>query len=138
MPILIRKKPKHPPIDCDAVEERIRNGDKSISFQEHRALRQRDQAKESELIGRGTAAAMLGITVRTLLRWHHENFGPERLKISDYRYRYRISDVRAWVDEHGHDSHRPRSSRKRPSTTSSTAPASMTSAKCGHEGSLVG
>jgi hypothetical protein len=122
MPILIRKKTNNPPIDCDAVKERIRNGDKYISFQEHLALWQRDQAKERELISRGTAAAMLGITVRTLLRWHHANFGPERL-ISNCRYRYRISDVRAWVEERGHDSHRPRSSRKRPSPTSSSAPA---------------
>jgi predicted DNA-binding transcriptional regulator AlpA len=135
MPILIRKKPNNPPIDCDAVEERIRNGAVSISDQEHRALWQRDQKRE--IISRDTAAAMLGITVRTLLRRHHDKFGPERVTITPRRYGYRKTEVQSWVAEHGRGSHRPRSSREAPPTTSSTAPASVSSAKSGHEGSLV-
>jgi hypothetical protein len=45
---------------------------------------------------RATTAKMLRITVRQLLRWHHQGKGPPR---GDHGYgiRYRISDIEAWL-----------------------------------------
>jgi predicted DNA-binding transcriptional regulator AlpA len=110
MPLLIRKKTNIPPIDCDAVEERLRNGASPflVSEAEYAAMGKRDTIKKKELISRAATAVMLGITRRTLLRWHHQNFGPKRLAISERRYRYRRAEVEAWVVEHGPGSHRPR------------------------------
>src|SRR5262245_3430853 len=65
-------------------------------------------------IDRRTTAALLGITPRTLLRWHHHNFGPKRLVLSAGRYGYGKAEVEAWIDEHGRGRHRPRS-RSKPS-----------------------
>ena len=116
MPILIRKKPSAPPLastpplDCDSVEERVRNGasPSSISEEEYRAMGKREASERADFIDRITTAEMLGITPRTLLRWHHQNFGPERVVISQGRYAYRRAEVEAWVAERGQSSHRPR------------------------------
>src|SRR5262245_42551594 len=81
----------------------------NMSDAEFSALTAEHKKTLKDQIDRHTAAAMLGITIRTLLRWHHQNFGPERLVISQGRYAYRIAEVEAWVAEHGQGSHRPRS-----------------------------
>ena len=73
----------------------------------------RDASEKKELISRITAAAMLGVTPRTLLRWHDKNFGPKREEVSQGRYGYRKAEVEAWVAEHGQGSHRPRSKKGR-------------------------
>ena len=114
MPILIRKKPSTPPIDCDAVEERLRNGasPSSISEDEYRAMGKRLLSERADFISRAATAAMIGMTPRTLLRWHHQNFGPKRFMLSPGRYGYRKAEVQAWVAEHGLSSHRPRSANK--------------------------
>ena len=75
------------------------------------AMSKKDRQAQTDLIDRHTAAAMLGITIRTLLRWHHQNFGPERVVISQSRYAYRRAEVEAWVAEHGRGSHRSRAKR---------------------------
>ena len=102
------------PPDCDAVEERLRNGasPSSVSVEAYQAIGRRDAIKKKELISRTTAAAILGVTPRTLLRWHDKNFGPKREEVSQGRYRYRKTEVEAWVAEHGQGSHRPRSMSK--------------------------
>jgi predicted DNA-binding transcriptional regulator AlpA len=111
MPILIRKKPNIPPVDCDAVEELLRNGasPSSISEEEYRAMGKREARERADFIDRITTAEMLGITPRTLLRWHDQNFGPKREEVSQNRYGYRKAEVEAWVAKHGQGSHRPRS-----------------------------
>jgi hypothetical protein len=58
-------------------------------------------------IDRHTTAAMLGITVRTLDRWHDHQYGPKRLPT--HPIRYSKAEVQAWVAEYGRGSHRPRS-----------------------------
>ncbi len=107
MSILIPKKPTTPPIDCDAVDERIRNGDSTVTDEEYAAVRRREA---KDWTSRATAAAVLGITPRTLLRWHHQNYGPKRELKSDRCYSR--AEVEAWVAEHGPGSRRPRSARK--------------------------
>jgi len=108
MPILIQKKPIAPPIDCDAVDGRIRKGDSSVTEEEYRAVDKKDAAKRKDRISRATAAAMIGIEVRTLYNWHVRKFGPKRLTISQGRYRYSQAEVEAWVAQHGEGSHQPR------------------------------
>jgi predicted site-specific integrase-resolvase len=45
---------------------------------------------------RARAAEMLGITVRTLLRWHHKGKGPPRRR-NGAGLRYRISEIEDWL-----------------------------------------
>jgi len=45
---------------------------------------------------RGTAAEMLGKTVRTLQRWHREGKGPSRRRNAN-GIRYRISEIEDWL-----------------------------------------
>ncbi len=45
---------------------------------------------------RTTAAEMLGITVRTLLRWHHQGKGPVRRRNGN-GLRYRITEIEDWL-----------------------------------------
>jgi hypothetical protein len=61
-------------------------------------------------IDRRTTAAMLGISVRTLDRWHRHRYGPKRLPT--HPIRYLRSEVEAWVAEHGRGIGRPRSTSK--------------------------
>jgi predicted DNA-binding transcriptional regulator AlpA len=110
MPVVILRKPITPSIECDAVEE-FRNGasPSSVGVEEYEAMGRRNASEKKELISRITAAAMFGITPRTLLRRHEKNFGPKREEVSQGRYGYRKAEVEAWVAEHGQGSHRPRS-----------------------------
>jgi DNA-binding transcriptional MerR regulator len=45
---------------------------------------------------RTTAAQMLGVTVRTLVRWHHQEKGPPRRR-NGHGIRYRISEIEDWL-----------------------------------------
>jgi predicted DNA-binding transcriptional regulator AlpA len=81
----------------------------NMSNAEFSAMAAEGRKALKDQIDRHTTAAMLGITIRTLLRWHHQNFGPKRLVLSAGRYGYGRAEVEAWVAEHGQGSHRPRS-----------------------------
>jgi predicted DNA-binding transcriptional regulator AlpA len=49
------------------------------------------------LIDRHAAAALLGITVRTLQRWHHAGRGPKRVSGPGWpSVWYRLSEVEQW------------------------------------------
>jgi predicted site-specific integrase-resolvase len=48
---------------------------------------------------RATAAKMLGLTVRTLLRWHRQRKGPPRRR-NVHGIRYRISEIEDWLRRH--------------------------------------
>ena len=55
---------------------------------------------EDGLVDRLEAAEMMGVTDRTLLRWHREGKGPSRI----YRGRsvyYRIAEIEAYLPESG-------------------------------------
>lgn len=100
MPIVIRKKPTAPAKSHGAA----------TTNDEHRTPR-RKQPAENESIARATAAAILGITDRTLLNWNRLNFGPKRFRISLGRYRYKRSECEAWVAKHGKGRRQPRKRR---------------------------
>jgi predicted DNA-binding transcriptional regulator AlpA len=45
------------------------------------------------------AADLLGISHDTLRRMHQRGEGPRRLKISERRVGYRVSDIHRWLDQ---------------------------------------
>ena len=73
----------------------------AMAAEHRRALKDR--------IDRRTTAAMLGITVRTLDRWHDLQYGPQRQPT--HPIRYSKTEVETWVGEQGRGSHRPRSNK---------------------------
>jgi predicted DNA-binding transcriptional regulator AlpA len=52
------------------------------------------------LIDEKRVSSMTGIPVRTLQHWRHHQRGPRFVKISARCVRYRLDDVRSWLDEH--------------------------------------
>jgi hypothetical protein len=72
-------------------------------------LKKRDAIKLKDAIDERTTAAMLGITTRTLRRWHNCGYGP---RLPGRRIRYSRAEAEAWVAKHGQGSHRPRSAKK--------------------------
>lgn len=50
------------------------------------------------VITRDEAADMLGISTLRLDRLHFEGAGPPRIRLSERRVGYRVSDLRAWLD----------------------------------------
>jgi len=57
-------------------------------------------------ISRYVVAEMLGISVRTLHRWHQQGYGPPRIPKRG-SVRYRQADIETWIAEHGPGNHRP-------------------------------
>ncbi len=55
---------------------------------------------EAGNVDRRDAAKMMGVTDRTLLRWHREDKGPPRKYASRSVY-YRIADIEAWLSGAG-------------------------------------
>jgi phage terminase Nu1 subunit (DNA packaging protein) len=54
--------------------------------------------RQLDLIGRHTAAKILGITIRTLQRWHHQGIGPQRKNWkSDRPIQYSRTEVEEWA-----------------------------------------
>jgi predicted DNA-binding transcriptional regulator AlpA len=74
----------------------------NMSNAEFSAMAAEGRKALKDQIDRHTTAAMLGITIRTLLRWHHQNFGPKRFVLSPGRYEYRRAEMEAWIAEN-HD-----------------------------------
>ena len=58
---------------------------------------------EAGNVSRRDAAEMMGVTDRTLLRWHRESKGPPRRYTGRSVY-YRIADIEAWLREAGQQS----------------------------------
>jgi hypothetical protein len=82
-----------------------------MSDAEFLAIVAEDKKALKSQIDRHTAAAMLGITIRTLQRWHHANYGPKRRRDLRGRICYSKTEVEAWIAKHGLASARPRAAR---------------------------
>src|SRR5207247_7965887 len=52
-----------------------------------------------DLLNRCATAGVLGISVRTLDRWHRLGFGPPRIRFAG-QIRYRLSSLPRWVLSH--------------------------------------
>jgi predicted DNA-binding transcriptional regulator AlpA len=53
---------------------------------------------EFAVVGREMAAVVLGISLETLKRMEARGQGPKRVKVSQKRVGYRLSDLRLWVE----------------------------------------
>jgi hypothetical protein len=84
----------------------------TMSDAEFWAMVEKDRKALKDQIDRHTTAAMLGISIRTLQRWHHENYGPKRRRSLRLRTCYSKAEVEAWIAEHGQGSHQPHSATK--------------------------
>jgi hypothetical protein len=60
--------------------------------------RARENSMKSPFLSIHQLAAMAGVTVRTLRRWHAAGGGPNREK-RGRRLMYHIYDVEAWLDK---------------------------------------
>ena len=56
------------------------------------------QINEDQAISVGQAAAFLGYTKSTLNRWRMAGIGPEYVKVSRTSIRYRLKDLKAWLE----------------------------------------
>jgi phage terminase Nu1 subunit (DNA packaging protein) len=54
----------------------------------------------TDSINRHTAACMLGVTFRTLQRWHHSGYGPPRKPWRGRGVGYSRAQVQQWLAEH--------------------------------------
>jgi phage terminase Nu1 subunit (DNA packaging protein) len=55
---------------------------------------------DTDTIDRHTAARMLGVTVRTLQRWHSAGYGPPRKPSRGRGVGYSRAEVQQWLAEH--------------------------------------
>ena len=51
-----------------------------------------------ELVDRQEAANLLGVSPRTLDRWHLLRVGPPRIALGGHKVRYRVGALRAWLE----------------------------------------
>jgi len=56
-----------------------------------------NQTLTNTYLSRNELAEFLGISARTLDRWHAQRRGPKRVQVGNF-IRYRQSDVSAWLD----------------------------------------
>jgi len=63
----------------------------------------RNVLAENGRVDRLEAAEMMGVTDRTLLRWHRKGIGPQRI-YGNRSVVYRISDIEAWLHQSGQQS----------------------------------
>ena len=101
MPVLIRKKPQPDTAKTAELVKHVHNAAPpfKMSETEFLAMVASDRQILKDAIGRPTTAALLGITVRTLDRWHDQDYGPKRAKVRSLylqQSRCRGVDCRAW------------------------------------------
>ena len=64
------------------------------------SARSRGAARDPEaLLGQSEAAALIGVSERTLESWRWRGGGPPFVKISRRAVRYRRRDIQQWVSE---------------------------------------
>jgi phage terminase Nu1 subunit (DNA packaging protein) len=59
-----------------------------------------DQPDDTDTIDRHAAARMLGVTFRTLQRWHRAEYGPPRKRWRGRQVGYSRAQVQQWLAEH--------------------------------------
>jgi predicted site-specific integrase-resolvase len=71
-----------------------------------RAVKLMSAKPQREIVKRHDAAAMLGISTRTLQRWHRQGYGPARSR--GKRFHYFKSEIEDWIATHGSGGKRKR------------------------------
>jgi predicted DNA-binding transcriptional regulator AlpA len=59
---------------------------------------------QREIVKRHAAAALLGVSTRTLQRWHKRKYGPPRSK--GKHFHYVRSEIEDWIATHGYGGRR--------------------------------
>jgi predicted DNA-binding transcriptional regulator AlpA len=57
------------------------------------SLERKRQISEKQLVDRREAAKLLGVTLRTLRRWHEDNQGPPRVSFGHRKVFYAMPDI---------------------------------------------
>lgn len=109
----------------------------TMSQAESSAMRMSYKQRFQDGIDRPTTAEVLGISIRTLDRWHIAGCGPKRWKKYDKpMYYYCRTEVEAWVAEHGRGACRPRSAKNLNRSVPLGTEALQILEQNGHESSL--
>ena len=82
---------------------------------------------EGDIVDRHVAATLLGVSVRTLQRWHNTGFGPPREPWPGRQVGYSKTELESWRKTHSLQS-KPR--KKKNSRQASTAQSGKLSALC--------
>ena len=92
------------------------------------ALNQRTASYNQAHVKRHEAAAMLGVSTRTLQRWHKQGFGPRRS--IGKRFYYIKSEIQEWIASHGRGGKRSDSSERSLKNTNSIPGDKSTAINC--------
>ena len=117
MSILIRKNNLQTPLES---RECVRAGNSDLAEVFRRLERDIEQASakpQVKIVKRHEAAAMLGVSTRTLQRWHKQGFGPRRS--TGKRFYYIKSEIEQWIANHGRGRKRSDLTERSPMNTNS-------------------
>jgi predicted DNA-binding transcriptional regulator AlpA len=81
-----------------------------------------------KIVKRHEAAAMLGVSTRTLQRWHKQGFGPRRS--IGKRFYYIKPEIQEWIANHGRGGKRSDPSERSPKSTNSNPCDKSTAIDC--------
>jgi predicted DNA-binding transcriptional regulator AlpA len=93
-----------------------RRAAKELAIRRAEILERKRQISERQLVNRRQAAKLLGVTLRTLRRWHEDNQGPPRVSFGGRRVFYAMPEIL----EHVNAKELRRSRRSRQTATIST------------------
>jgi predicted DNA-binding transcriptional regulator AlpA len=117
MSILIRKNNQQAAVASRECV-RARNSDLAEVFRRlERDLEQASAKPQVKIVKRHEAAAMLGVSTRTLQRWHKQGFGPARS--TGRRFYYIKSEIEQWIASHGRGRKRSDLTERSPMNTNS-------------------
>jgi len=130
MPLLKLKKSNPQTANPVDSRERLRPAGKSDLAEVLRRL-ERDVASakpQVKMVKRHEAAAMLGVSTRTLQRWHKQGFGPARS--IGQRFYYNKSEIEAWIANQGRGGKRSDRSNTAPENENSNSGGESPAANC--------
>jgi predicted DNA-binding transcriptional regulator AlpA len=81
-----------------------------------------------KIVKRHEAAALLGVSTRTLQRWHKQGFGPRRS--IGKRFYYIESEIQEWIASHGRGGKRSDSSERSLKNTNSNSEGTSPAVNC--------
>jgi hypothetical protein len=80
-----------------------------------RDVRRASAKPQVKMVKRHEAAAMLGVSTRTLQRWHKQSYGPRRS--IGKRFHYVKFEIEEWIANHGRGGKRSDPSERSPEST---------------------
>ena len=99
MPVLIQKKPNPQAANSDSLGARGKANLTEVLRQVERDVERASARPQVQMVKRHVAAAMLGVSIKTLQRWHKRGYGPARS--INYHFHYKKSEIEEWIAKHG-------------------------------------